>query len=115
MAAVAELTAAVAPMTPRPFRVVRRRRDTYDTVTVELEPESGAPLEAEPGQFTMLYAFGIGEVPISISRVDASTLVHTMRAVGAVTDAICGAQPGTVLGVRGPFGNSWPVEQAEGR
>jgi len=115
MAAIAEPTMVPAPMTPRPFRVVRRRRDTHDTVTLELEPDAGPPLEAKPGQFTMLYAFGIGEVPISVSRTDGSVLVHTVRAVGAVTDAICAAKPGAVLGVRGPFGNTWPVEEARGR
>jgi anaerobic sulfite reductase subunit B len=110
MATVAE----AAPMTPRPFRVARRRRETADTWTLELEPVQGAPLEARPGQFTMLYAFGIGEVPISVSRTDGSRLVHTVRAVGAVTGAICDARPGTMLGVRGPFGNAWPVEHASG-
>jgi anaerobic sulfite reductase subunit B len=102
-------------MTPRPFRVVRRRRDTHDTWTLELEPESGPPLVVGPGQFTMLYAFGVGEVPISVSRTDGPLLVHTVRSVGAVTEAICAARPGTVLGVRGPYGNTWPVEEARGR
>ena len=115
MVAVAERAGVGAPMTPRPFRVVRRRRDTHDTWTLELEPDGGPPLEVSPGQFTMLYAFGVGEVPISVSRTDGPLLVHTVRAVGAVTEAICGAGPGTVLGIRGPYGNSWPVEEARGR
>jgi NAD(P)H-flavin reductase len=101
-------------MTPRPFRVVERRQETKDTWTLELEPVGGPPLRSEPGQFTMLYAFGVGEVPISVSRTDGPRLVHTIRAVGAVTQMICAAQPGTTLGVRGPFGNTWPVEQAAG-
>ena len=54
-------------MAPRPFRVTRRRRETHDTWTLELEPVAGAPLSVAPGQFTMLYAFGVGEVPISVS------------------------------------------------
>ena len=104
------------PMAPRPFRVARRRRETEDTWTLELEPGSGAPLGMAPGQFTMLYAFGIGEVPISISGdvEGPGPLVHTVRAVGPVTQAICGAKRGAVLGVRGPFGNAWPVEAALG-
>jgi len=115
MAALAE--PALAPMAPRSFRVVSRRRETGDTWTLELEPEpgAGAPLGPQPGQFTMLYAFGIGEVPVSVSRVDATRLVHTVRAVGPVTEAICGLRPGSVLGVRGPYGNAWPVAQAVGR
>jgi NAD(P)H-flavin reductase len=113
MAARAEPT--FAPMAPRPFRVVARRRETSDTWTLELEPADGAPLVARPGQFTMLYAFGVGEVPISVSRIDGTRLVHTVRAVGAVTDAICTARPGSTLGVRGPYGNAWPVGEAAGR
>jgi anaerobic sulfite reductase subunit B len=99
----------LAPMAPRPFRVVRRKRETSDTWTLELEPASGEPLAVAPGQFTMLYAFGIGEVPISVSGKPDGPLVHTVRAVGAVTKAICASKPGTVLGVRGPLGNAWPL------
>ena len=101
-------------MAPVPFRVSRRRRETRDTWTLELEPVTGQRLAPEPGQFTMLYAFGIGEVPISVSGGGEGPLVHTVRAVGAVTKAICASRPGTVLGVRGPFGNAWPVEEAVG-
>ena len=100
---------SLAAMTPRPFRVTRRSRETSDTWTLELEPVQGEPLDVRPGQFTMLYAFGIGEVPISVSGQPGGPLVHTVRAVGAVTDAICAATQGAVLGVRGPLGNSWPV------
>jgi anaerobic sulfite reductase subunit B len=101
-------------MTPVPFRVTRRRRETRDTWTLEFEPLHGAELEPEPGQFTMLYVLGVGEVPISVSGAPGGPLVHTVRAVGAVTEAICRAAPGSVLGVRGPFGNSWPVDEAVG-
>jgi NAD(P)H-flavin reductase len=62
----------------------------------------------------MLYAFGIGEIPISVSGDEHGRLVHTVRNVGAVSRAVCESRPGSVLGVRGPFGNAWPVEQAKG-
>jgi NAD(P)H-flavin reductase len=62
----------------------------------------------------MIYAFGIGEVPISVSGQPGGTLVHTVRAVGPVTEAICSAEPGATLGIRGPLGNSWPIEAAAG-
>jgi anaerobic sulfite reductase subunit B len=106
--------ASPGPMTPVPFRVSRRRRELRDTWTIELEPVADEPLSPAPGQFTMLYVFGIGEVPISVSGDADGRLVHTVRAVGAVTEAICAAKPGAVLGVRGPFGNAWPVEAALG-
>ena len=108
----------VAPgaMAPRPFAVLSRRRDTSDTWTLELEACSGDPLAFLPGQFTMLSAAGAGEVPISISGDPdrPERLVQTVRSVGLATAAICGAQPGRVLSVRGPFGRPWPVDQAAG-
>jgi NAD(P)H-flavin reductase len=105
------------PMTPRPFRVQRVRRETYDTFTLELEPANGADgFSFAAGQFNMLYLFGVGEVPISISGdpTKPQTLVHTVRSVGAVTQALRSLKRGNVLGVRGPFGSHWPVEEAAG-
>ncbi len=103
-------------LVPEAFEVLSRRRDTVDTWTLELAPRSGRPLHFAPGQFTMLSAGGVGEVPISISGDPerAEQLLHTVRVVGLSTEAICAAQPGRVLGVRGPFGTAWPVEAAEG-
>lgn len=96
---------------PRPFRVVRRRADSHDTVTLFLEPLDGVPLHYRAGQFTMLDAFGVGEVPISISGnpVTAGPLEQTIRDVGGVTHALTSSEPGTLLGVRGPFGTGWDV------
>jgi NAD(P)H-flavin reductase len=108
----------VGPMVPRPFRVVSRRAETEDTWTLSLEPADGRPMPAfGPGQFNMLYAFGVGEVPISISGDPGGggPLEHTVRAVGPVSAAICRAEPGEQLGVRGPFGSSWPLGDAAGR
>ncbi|HEX6146775.1 MAG TPA: FAD/NAD(P)-binding protein [Acidimicrobiia bacterium] len=107
----------VEPMLPRPFRVTARRTETADTVTLELEPDDGQGLAFTPGQFTMIYVFGIGEVPLSISGSphDSSKLVHTVRSVGAVTEAIGGLEVGDPVGVRGPYGAGWPVGRAEGR
>jgi NAD(P)H-flavin reductase len=101
-------------MVPQPFRVRSRRRETSDTWTLTLEPLVGAPISPGPGQFTMVYAFGVGEIPISVSGAHDGLLVHTVRAVGAVSAAIASARQGAVLGVRGPFGTTWPVHDAVG-
>jgi anaerobic sulfite reductase subunit B len=115
MTASAELAAPVAgAMVPEPYRVRRRRRETSDTWTLTLEPLAGEGISPAPGQFTMVYVFGIGEIPISVSGIDDGYLVHTVRAVGAVSAAICAAKPGAVLGVRGPFGTAWPLANALG-
>jgi NAD(P)H-flavin reductase len=106
------------PHLPAPFVVRQNRRETGDTFTLVLEPRDGAnTLPFAPGQFNMLYAFGVGEVPISVSGDPArpERLVHTIRAVGTVTRALQGLGPGAVLGVRGPYGTSWPVDIAHGR
>jgi NAD(P)H-flavin reductase len=64
----------------------------------------------------MLYAPGVGEAPISTSGnpVRMSGLTHTIRSVGAVTARLCASEPGTVIGVRGPFGTTWPLDEAVG-
>lgn len=115
MATVAEAHTAGA-FVPSPFRVGERRQDTADTWTLTLEP-LGEGFAVAPGQFVMVYMFGVGEVPISVSGPPEShgePVVLTVRDVGAVTHAICSSQPGAVLGLRGPLGNSWPVETASG-
>lgn len=104
-------------MTPRLFRVAERRQEVAGVVTLELEADGQQPFSWQPGQFNMLYAFGVGEVPISISGVsaDGRRIVHTIRAVGQVTLALSGLRVGEEVGVRGPFGKGWPLSQAEGR
>lgn len=103
-------------MIPRLFLVTRTRRDTQDTHTLDLEAVDGVPLAFAAGQFTMLHAFGVGEVPISISGDPGhpATLRHTIRDVGSVSHALAGAPPGTLLGVRGPFGTGWEVSAGRG-
>jgi NAD(P)H-flavin reductase len=103
--------AAAGSTLPRPFRVAGLRCDTHDTVTMELRAVDGRPLAFAPGQFTMLQAFGVGEVPISVSGDPAQPerLVHTVRDVGGVTRTLCAVEPGDVVGVRGPFGRGWEV------
>jgi NAD(P)H-flavin reductase len=99
----------------RPWRVSANRRETADTVTLELEPPE--PFCYLPGQFNMLGVPGAGEVPVSVSgNITAAGHVvqHTVRAVGAVTRLLCATEPGDAVTVRGPYGTHWPVDEAEG-
>lgn len=116
MALLAETPVAVDPMRPVPFTVLANRDELADTFTLELEPPGGA-FGFDPGQFTMLYVFGVGEVPISISGDpdEPERLVQTIRGVGAVTKALRNVGSGDTIGVRGPFGTSWPVAYGEGK
>lgn len=103
-------------MLPEPFAVTEVRRETHDVVTISLEA-STRPFPFRPGQFNMLYAFAIGEVPISFSGDPAhpTAIVHTVKAVGAVSEALCHMNEGTVIGVRGPFGHPWPMGDIRGQ
>jgi NAD(P)H-flavin reductase len=109
---------AADPMLPTLYRIRRVRREIADTFTLELALEDGAAVPPfAGGQFNMLYVFGVGEIPISISGDPGrrEPLVHTIRAVGTVSRAMRELKVGDVIGVRGPFGSSWPVQQAAGK
>jgi NAD(P)H-flavin reductase len=103
-------------MVPRVARVRHSRLDGPDTWTLDLDDEAFSAGSFVPGQFNMMMAFGVGEVPISMSS-DPSTpdLMHTVRAVGAVSAALTQLKPGDVLGLRGPFGVGWPMAEMAGR
>jgi NAD(P)H-flavin reductase len=121
MAATLEQTAPKVvsdPMRPEPYRIQRLRNETDDTFTLELTGQNGRrPFTFKPGQFNMLYVFGVGEVPISISGHPTmkGTISHTTRVVGTVTKAMRKLKRGDTIGIRGPYGTAWPVEECEGR
>jgi NAD(P)H-flavin reductase len=114
MSASPEQVPAIDARVPQPWRVARTARDTSDTFTLELAaPESFA---FRPGQFAMLYVFGVGEVPISYSGDPdrRGVAVHTTREVGAVTRAMAKLRRDSSVGVRGPYGRPWPLGGAAG-
>jgi len=102
---------------PARYRVADARRETADVVTLRIEPDGEPVAPGTPGRFHMLWAPGVGEVPISLSDGPApdGTQWHTIRAVGAVTRALCALGPGAPLGVRGPFGRGWDLDAVGGR
>lgn len=69
-----------------------------------------------PGQFNMLYLHGVGEIPISIvsDPAEPELLMHTIRVVGRVTRGFDALKPGDRIGIRGPFGQGWPLQETEG-
>jgi NAD(P)H-flavin reductase len=108
--------AAGDPMVPVPYRVTGRTVETRDSVTLVLEPAGRTLPPFEPGQFSMLYRHGVGEIAISISGDPAAggVLAHTIRDVGAVSRALHQTGIGEVIGVRGPFGTGWGLNTATG-
>lgn len=100
-------------------RIQRIIQETPGVATYELsfdEAEAGN-FSFRPGQFNMIYLPGIGEAAISISGdpSQAQTVPHTIREAGSVTHALAGLKEGASIGLRGPFGSGWPLEQCIGR
>lgn len=105
-------------MTPVPYRVRTRVSENRDSATLRVVPVRETLTAPRPGEFMMMYAFGIGEIAISVSGVPTATdetITHTIRSVGAVSKALHDAQPGAVIGMRGPFGTNWGLAEAAGR
>jgi NAD(P)H-flavin reductase len=112
------MSSPCAQLRPVPARVAKVEKETHDTFTLTLEASDGERLGGfAPGQFSMVYVFGVGEMPISISGdpEEPGRLVYTVRSVGRATHALVSRQAGEALGVRGPFGRPWPLEAARGK
>lgn len=108
------------PYVIHPATIVEKIREAEDINTYRLQlvdEQARQCFRFAAGQFNMVYVFGVGEVAISIvSDPDEPVLLdHTIRAVGRTTKAIAALQPGDVLGIRGPFGQGWPLDEARGR
>jgi len=110
--------AAPGALLPESWVVRETIRASGDTVTLVLEPQSESSYRPyRPGQFNMLYQFGIGESAISISgdAEQPGRLVHTIHDAGAVTHALCQSGLGDIVGVRGPFGSDWGIQSQRGK
>jgi len=118
MAILETIPVVADPMLPQPYVVQRVDKETPDTFSLTVDPQDGVDDVAfKPGQFSMLWVFGVGELPISISGDPAQRgrLVYTVRSVGKATNALVSRKVGDGIGVRGPFGVGWPLEVARGR
>jgi NAD(P)H-flavin reductase len=110
----------IAPYQPCEVEVLERIQESPGLFTLRLrftDPQLQEEYHFEPGQFNMLYLYGVGEVPISIvsDPSDERIIDHTIRAVGRVTRGLERLQAGDRIGLRGPFGRGWPMRAAEQR
>jgi NAD(P)H-flavin reductase len=109
------LSTSTDPMLPAPYRVVENYQETADVCTLRVEPADGRPcLRFEPAQFGMVGIPGLGEVPISYSSDPdvADSVTCTIRAAGAITDALTASEPGDIVSMRGPYGVPWPIHRS---
>ena len=111
----------VNPYKPLPMRIgkITMESAAKDTRTFELEwvnPEDEKNFNHLPGQFAELSVFGYGEAPISItSSPTQPNLQFCIKRMGRVTEAIHNMKVGDVFGVRGPYGNTFPLKEFEGK
>ncbi len=106
-----------SPFRPRLFRIASYRDETPDVRTFRLErADGGGPLRWRPGQFVHVSVFGAGEAVFTLASSPSrgETVECTVRAVGKVTEALRGLGEGDVVGVRGPYGTAFPVDEWRG-
>jgi len=111
---------AVNPYVPARAIIEEIKDETSDTKTFTIRPEvrdAKSRFAFRPGQFMQLTVFGVGEAPISVcsSPQDVPSIQMSIRRIGTVTEAMHDARAGDVVGLRGPYGNGWPVEKLKGR
>ncbi len=97
--------------------IVRTERLTEKEMLFEIRLPNGAELNHQPGQFVEVSILGIGEAPISVSSspTRSGTFELVVREVGNVTHALHQLQPGDKVGIRGPFGKGFPVDEYKGK
>lgn len=98
---------------PEIAKIVSIRRLTELEKYFEIRLENQREFSFIPGQFVQLSVFGVGEAPISISSspFDKDSIGVCIRRVGDVTSAIYRLEIGSYLGIRGPLGNGFPIEE----
>ncbi|MCC6396625.1 MAG: FAD/NAD(P)-binding protein [Bacteroidetes bacterium] len=109
---------ALDPMTTHPVmirKIIWENDDTF-TLTLDMSGFAGG-FRFLPGQFNMVYVYGVGEAAVSISSDPArpGTLDHTIHRVGLVTTSLAQKKRGDMIGIRGPFGSSWSIDVARGK
>lgn len=92
--------------------------ETPEVKTFTVSRKDGKPFKSKPGQFIELFVFGYGEFPTSISAIldpEKGYFQSTVQRMGKVTRKFMDLPVNATIGIRGPFGNGFPVEEMEGK
>lgn len=105
---------------PIEAEIIEFKQETSSIFTIGCsftEPDQRNLYTFYPGQFNMVYLYGVGEVAISIisDPEEKYFFQHTIRAIGRVTKALQKLQINDRIGIRGPFGRGWPLQEAHGK
>ncbi|MGI6731056.1 MAG: anaerobic sulfite reductase subunit AsrB [Anaerovoracaceae bacterium] len=96
---------------PTPHKILKVIKETNAEYTFRVAYDG----ETDHGQFFQLSIPKVGEAPISVSGKGEGWVEFTIRKVGRLTEGIFGLQPGDMLFMRGPYGNSFPIEKFKGK
>ena len=95
---------------PKQVRIRDIIDETPDVKTFVLDLK----MDYTPGQFVEISVFGVGEMPISIGTSPTRDFAVSVKKVGKVSSALHKLNPGDVIGVRGPYGRGFPLEELKG-
>ncbi len=106
------------PYEPHEAIILERIQEAPNLFTLRLkfsDPKIQDNFKFEPGQFNMLYLYGVGEIAISIvsDPEDKHIIDHTIRVVGRVTKGMTNLKAGDRIGLRGPYGRGWPMIESK--
>ena len=103
--------------TPKNFKIVKIIEETPTIKTFTLKPLDGEKFNFQTGQFIELTVYGVGEAPFtpSSSPYKTDTIDVTIMRVGRMTEVLHSMKEGDIVGIRGPYGKGYPVEEFVGK
>ena len=99
-------------LVPQSCEVIERTQESSDVVSLRVAVPNASVYQC--GQFSMLSLPAFGEAAISVSSLSEDHLEYSIRGVGALTKELCKLEAGQMLGIRGPYGQGWPLERLKG-
>ena len=104
------------PLLPSLCRVIDVKQETPDVQTYTIQTLDGKkPFSPLPGQLAMVSLLGVGEAMFSITAQGEDFIQSSIKRTGMLTDAFHEMQPGQEIGIRGPYGNHFPIDDLKGK
>lgn len=102
---------------PEKAEILNVKKENEDIRTFRIRLKKGKALHFKPGQFVEVSVLGVGEAPISMCSCPSEKRFFelSVRKAGNVTSALFDLNKGGTVGIRGPFGNGFPIEKIEGK
>lgn len=111
-----DCTCNTNPLVPSLCKVIKITQETSDVKTFRLQTVDGKkPFDPMPGQLAMISILGVGEAMFSITAKGEDWIESAIKRVGQLTDALHDLDEGDTIGVRGPYGNQFPVDELKGK